>query len=179
MAEVAVHIASSSYFDDIRLDELCQLINQVYTTSEGEFWKEGHLRTDVEHLAQLIAAGELLIAIIDDVVVGCVEFRMQTGSTGIFQMLVTDPNYRGRGIASKMVTELEQLLIQKGAKRLRLELLVPLGWEHGDKQMLHDWYTRIGFRKQRVIPFESMYPSAKEDLVAPCEFVVYIKLLHA
>ena len=61
---------------------------------------------------------------------------------------------------------------------MQLELLVPIGWAHPEKERLRGWYTRLGYRVIRSAPFEHVAPAhLASRLAVPCKFLVFRKQL--
>jgi hypothetical protein len=60
---------------------------------------------------------------------------------------------------------------------MQLELLVPKGWVHPQKDRLHSRYTRLGYRVVRSAPFEQVAAHLACQLAVPCEFLVFRKQL--
>jgi GNAT superfamily N-acetyltransferase len=96
---------------------------------------------------------------------------------GEFGMLVADPARRGEGIGRELVRFAEALSRRRGLATMQLELLVPRSWSHPNKEFLHAWYTRIGYRPVRTGPIEESYPQLAPLVATPCDFVIYHKPL--
>ena len=90
-------------------------------------------------------------------------------------MLVADPDRRGIGIGRDLVAFAEELSRQRGLGAMQLELLVPRGWTHPEKERLHAWYTRIGYAPVRSGTIDGSYPHLAPLLATPCDFVIYEK----
>jgi hypothetical protein len=67
----------------------------------------------------------------------------------------------------------------RGVTTMQLELLVPKGWVHPEKDRLRGWYTRLGYRVVRSAPFEQVAAHLASRLAAPCEFLIFRKPLAA
>lgn len=89
-------------------------------------------------------------------------------------MLVSDPAHRAEGIGRGLVTLAEQLSRRRGLSVMQLELLVPREWTHPNKEFLHGWYTRIGYRPTRSTTIDG-HPRLAPLLATPCDLVVYDK----
>jgi hypothetical protein len=61
---------------------------------------------------------------------------------------------------------------------MQLELLVPKGWVHPEKERLRSWYTRLGYRVVRSAPFEEVAAHLATRLAVPCEFLMFTKQLR-
>jgi hypothetical protein len=56
---------------------------------------------------------------------------------------------------------------------MQLELLVPTGWSHPEKDRLHGWYTRLGYRVVRRGSLGDDYPHLVPLLATPCDLRIY------
>ena len=73
-------------------------------------------------------------------------------------MLCADPAHRGIGIGRELIRFAERKARADGMTTMQLELLVPRGWTHPEKQFLADWYSRIGYRVARTGTIDELYP---------------------
>jgi GNAT superfamily N-acetyltransferase len=158
---------------------LADLINRVYADAEKGLWIEGTDRTDQAEVRDLVRAGQLAVARLGDRVVGSVRVQMLADDTGEFGMLVADPDHRGLGLGTALVTFAERWAVRQGAGRMQLELLMPRAWSHPVKDFLRDWYTRIGYREAGTGRFEDEFPALQPRLATPCDFVIFHKPLTA
>jgi hypothetical protein len=71
----------------------------------------------------------------------------------------------------------EELMRSHGMTTMQLELLVPQGSVHPQKERLRGWYTRLGYRVVRTAPFEEVAAHLAPQLATPCEFLVFHKPL--
>jgi GNAT superfamily N-acetyltransferase len=165
--------------DDELVGEITGLVNRVYATAEQGLWVDGATRTTATEMAEMIAAGQIAVARMDGVKVGCVRIQELESGEGEFGLLVADPSRRGEGIGRELVIFAEELSRRRGLAVMQLELLVPRGWTHPTKQFLHSWYTRIGYRPVRSGTIDESYPQLAPLLATPCDFVVYHKDLAA
>jgi GNAT superfamily N-acetyltransferase len=158
--------------------KLSSLINNVYDDAESGMWQISDSRTDPEEVKSLIKKQNLIVALIDDAIVGAVAVKsMNDGRTGEFGMLVADRSYRGLGIGSALVIAAENWARDKGFQRMRLELLEPRHWEQPGKTFLKRWYSRIGYVPDKTEPFETMHPEKTNNLATECDFTVWHKTL--
>jgi GNAT superfamily N-acetyltransferase len=140
-------------------------------------WKNNAQRINANSVTQMLQNDALLIAEMDDNIVGCVNINMFDELTAEFGMLVADPNYRGIGIGSELVKAAESWALNQNRSVMRLEVLSPKNWEHPHKEFLKKWYTRIGYVLDSVEPFEKSHPDKINNLATVCEFTVYHKKL--
>jgi GNAT superfamily N-acetyltransferase len=176
MASVALLAAAAAADADL-VAQLTDLVNRVYATAEAGLWVDGATRTTPAEMAQLIAAGEIALARVDGDVVGSVRLRHLDSGAGELGMLVADPDRRNEGIGRDLVRFAEGLTRQRGLAVMQLELLVPREWTHPTKELLHAWYTRIGYRPVRTGCIDESHPQLAPLLATPCDFVIYHKEL--
>jgi GNAT superfamily N-acetyltransferase len=159
--------------DDALVGDLARMVNDAYAIAEHGIWAPGGRRVDAARVRRLIEDGELAVARADGQVAGCVRVRALDASTGELGLLVSAPAYRGRGLGRALVTFAEERCRARGARAMRLELLVPRDWRHPGKEALHRWYTRRGYRVVGERPFED----ALARFVTPCLFRTYERAL--
>jgi len=160
-----------------RVSRLTNLINDVYDDAESGMWKRKGTRTQPAEVEQLLRERALILAMIDDTLVGSVNVRLMPNGVGEFGMLVADRQYRGEGIGSALVEHAEKWARENACHTMRLELLTPRHWTHPSKEFLRQWYTRIGYKPQFVEPLESMHPELMPELATECDFTVWLKPL--
>ncbi len=172
---VTVKIAAPS--DNIDFETLKELINEVYLASEASLWVDNHRRISTEQLIEISHKNELIVAIYNDDVVGCVHLEPIDQDNYKFKMVAVDFKHKRKGIGGKLVTFAENQAIKYGAKKMQLELLVPDEAEHPDKMMLEKWYTSIGYQKEEVQSVDYCHCGLEKFLRTPCKAVVYRKPL--
>ncbi len=169
--------AAQTAADTTWVHELASLVNRVYAVAEDGLWMENTTRTTPENLAQLIGAGQIAVAYVDNRVVGAIQVRQLGTGEGEFGMLVADPDHRGRGVGRGLINFAERRCARLGLHTMQLELLVPRTWRHPNKELLKDWYARIGYRQVRTGRLEESYPDLAPHLATSCDFVIYHKSL--
>lgn len=172
--DVQLKIASK---EDINIAALVNMINAVYRISEDEIWQKEHLRVSEERLIEIIDKQELLIAVIDDEIAGCIHLEPMNKELFKFKMLVANPKYKGIGIGSKLVKFAEKTASNYGANTMQLELLVPTDFIHQDKVFLHNWYSKIGYKKKSIHSVDYCHDGISQFLKVDCEAIVYQKPL--
>jgi GNAT superfamily N-acetyltransferase len=178
-AGVAVRLLEPTASRDTRLvEQLTDLVNDVYATAESGLWQDGFLRTTESEYAELIAAGEVAVAATPDgLVLGSVHLRQIGEDTSEFGMLVADPAHRGAGIGRALLDFAEQDGLDRGLRAIQLELLVPRTWRHPNKEFLKSWYGRRGFRLVQIRRMDETHPHLAPLLATPCDLEVYEKQL--
>ena len=148
-------------------DELAELINVVYAVAEEGLWSDGFKRTTPSELSALIAAGQIATATVAGETVGAVHVEDLEDDAAIFGMLAADHAHRSLGVGRALVDFAEQESARKGLSTMRLELLVPIGWDHPSKEFLKGWYGRRGYEVVRTGAMEDLYPHLAVLLACP------------
>ncbi len=174
MCNISLKIAS---FNDINIAALVNMINAVYRNAEDEIWQKEHLRVSTERLTEIIEKQELLIAVSNNEIAGCIHLEPVNNKLYKFKMLVANPKYKGTGIGSKLVKFAEETALYNGASTMQLELLVPTKFIHQDKVFLHNWYSKIGYVKKSTHSVDYCHEGISQFLKVDCEALVYQKLL--
>jgi GNAT superfamily N-acetyltransferase len=148
-----------------------RIINAAYHAGETGIWQDGWTRTTQAAVEAMIADGEIAVARDDDgTVTGSVRVRKLDDETAELAMLSVDPQAFGTGAGRALLTFAEQ---HHGTAFMQLELLVPRGAPHPQKERLHEWYSRLGYRQISAREFD-------EPLLAgPADLRTYRKNLRA
>jgi GNAT superfamily N-acetyltransferase len=163
--------------DAALVEELARLINRAYAVGEAGLWREGAARTEPGEMAGAIRSGGVLAATLEGRLVGCAYVRPLDADTADLGMVSAVPEHWGSGVGRELVRSAEELMRSHGVTTMQLELLVPKGWDHPEKERLRAWYTRIGYRVVRSAPFEQVAAHLASRLAAPCEFLIFRKPL--
>jgi GNAT superfamily N-acetyltransferase len=163
--------------DEIVVEELVRLINRAYAVGERGLWREGTTRTEPGEIAAAIRSGGMLAATLEDRVVGCAYLRRLDADTTDLSLLSAALDQWGSGIGGELVRVAEELMRSRGVSEMQLELLVPKGWVHPEKDRLRKWYTRLGYRIVRVAPFDQVAAHLASQLAVPCKFLIMRKPL--
>lgn len=199
---VEVMMAPPSAAEDVDLaTRLHDIVNLVYGETEGDIFIEGYQRVSREEMQQIIRAGELAVAYLpappppkassalpnhgsaklDRRAIGCIRIRRLPGTdlpTGELGLLAIDPSCRGGGMGRDMVAFAEShCRSDLGLTVMRLELLVPVGFEHSFKKRLQDWYARMGYKLIKLGVFQEDYPHIALMLTKACEYRIFEKEL--
>jgi GNAT superfamily N-acetyltransferase len=173
-----VELLSTGAADDEDLmGELARVINHAYALGEDGLWVEGTTRTSPAQVAELVRSGGMLVATLDGQVVGCGFVRPLDATTLDLGLISASPEHRGIGVGREIVRSAEALARARGVTTMQLELLVPQGWVHPQKDRLRAWYTRLGYETVRSAPFEEIATHSASQLATPCEFLVFRKAL--
>jgi putative acetyltransferase len=127
-------------FRSVTLDlpEVTRLINALNTELEQRYPEEGanHFRLDPEEVAP--GRGAFLVAYDGTQEVGCGAVRVIEPGVAEIKRMYVAPEWRGRGVATRLVAELENQARRLGVSRLVLET--------GDRQPeALTVYRRAGF----------------------------------
>ena len=161
--------------DATLMERISELANEVYAVAEAGLWTDGATRTSVAEIAQLTRVGQIAVARMGGQVVGCVRVQRLDERTGEFGMLCADPAQRGIGIGRELMRFVERKSRADGLSTMQLEVLVPRDWTHPTKQLLVEWYSRIGYRIVRTGTIDEAYPELAPLLATPCDLVIYRK----
>ena len=176
---IAVGLLEPAVTEDAGLvDQLTDLINDVYATAESGLWCDGATRTTAPELAALIRAGQIAVAARHDHIVGSVRVHEVSDDTSEFGMLVAAPDQRGMGVGRTLIDFAERHSRERGLRAIQLELLVPRGWSHPSKEFLKAWYGRCGYRIIRTGSIDDAYPHLAPLLATPCDLEVHEKPLQ-
>ncbi|GIE89771.1 Ribosomal protein S18 acetylase RimI [Actinoplanes regularis] len=159
------------------LATVTDLVNLVYRESERGLWQDGATRTSLAEVTTLARAGELAADLRDGRLAGVVRVQRMPDRVGEFGMLAADPARRGEGIGGGLIRWAEEHCRGRGDRTMRLELLVPRGWRLESKELLHAWYSRLGYRIERIGHLEEQYPQLAPLLAGPAEYRVYTRTL--
>jgi GNAT superfamily N-acetyltransferase len=86
------------------INAACGVTNGAYEVAEAGLWRAGYLRTHFEDTSKAVADDELVLAYLDDSLVGAVRTRVMDVATGWFGALSVDPDLGGQGIGAELVS---------------------------------------------------------------------------
>ncbi|MEQ8352095.1 MAG: GNAT family acetyltransferase [Leptospiraceae bacterium] len=84
-----------------------------------------------------------LVAVLNEKLVGTVMGGYE-GHRGWINYLATDPDYRNRGIARKLLEHLEAQLLERGCPKINLQI-------REDNQEMRAFYERMGYNQDPAI----------------------------
>jgi GNAT superfamily N-acetyltransferase len=163
--------------DEALVEELAHLVNAAYAVGEAGLWLEGTTRTGPGEIAEAIRSGGMVAATLEGRLVGCAYVRPLDAGTADLGLVSAAPDQWGRGVGRELVRSAEELMRSHGVTTMQLELLVPKGWVHPEKERLRSWYTRLGYRVVQTAPFEQVAAHLASQLAVPCEFLIFRKQL--
>ena len=156
---------------------IISLANQVYYTSEREFWKEGYYRIDEQEYNHHLENNHLYIGELKNEIVGCILMKQVNEITASFSMLICHPNHRKKGIGKTLVNHILETAKEKSYQKMQLEILSPLNWVHKEKEFLKSWYCSTGFKLIKEVNFLDYYPTHDKYMKCPLLFSLYEKNL--
>lgn len=158
---------------DENVDLIFTLINSVYDQAEEGMWQFHGTRASLSDVRTMLSEQSLILAEKNGEIVGSTKIGRHDDICAEFGMLVADPNLRGSGIGTALVSAAEHWAREGGHKVMRLELLTPRHWSHPSKEFLKKWYSRLGY-----IPGETVAFNKAEHLATECDFTVWKKQLE-
>jgi GNAT superfamily N-acetyltransferase len=165
-------------YDGTLVAQLTSMINDVYLASESGLWRPEATRTTASEVAELIQAGQIVVASRDGEVVGSVRVHDAADDASEFGMLVAAPAHRGTGVGRALLGFVERRGHERGLRAIRLELLVPRTWSHPSKEFLSAWYGRRGYQIVRTERLDGPYPHLAPLLATPCDLQIREKPLR-
>jgi GNAT superfamily N-acetyltransferase len=163
--------------DDLLVGDLVRVINRAYAIGEAGLWLEGSTRTEPAEIAAAVRSGGMLAATADGVLVGAAYVRPLGSGAADLGLVAAAPELWGSGVGGRLVRTAEERMRSRGFATIQLELLVPKGWVHPEKERLRAWYTRLGYEVVRSAPFGDVAPHLASRLATPCEFLIFRKAL--
>jgi GNAT superfamily N-acetyltransferase len=163
--------------DDALVEQLVGLINEAYAIGEAGLWLEGATRTEPREMADAIRSGGVLAARLRGQLVGCAYVRRLDAATADLGLVSAATDRWGTGIGRELVRSAEEHMRSSGVTTMQLELLVPKGWVHPEKERLRRWYERLGYEVVETAPFEQVAAHLAPQLAVPCEFLIFRKPL--
>ena len=171
-----VKLLAPALADDKGLvEELVRLVNGAFAVSESGLWLEGVARTAPSEIVAAIRSGGMLAATHEGRLVGCAYVHPLDPDRADLGLLAAAPERWGSGVGRELVRAAEELMRSRGVATMQMELLVPKGRAHPEKERLREWYTRLGFRVTGTVPVEQMVSHGASKLAVPCEFLVFRK----
>jgi GNAT superfamily N-acetyltransferase len=170
-------LAPDEASDEVLIAELVRIVNGAYAVGEAGLWLAGTTRVEPGEIAEAIRSGGMLAASREGRLVGCAYVRPLDAGAADLGLISVAPDQWGGGVGRELVRSAEELMRSHGVTTMQLELLVPKGWVHPEKDRLRSWYTRLGYRVIRSVPFEEVPAPPASQLAAPCEFLIFRKPL--
>jgi len=106
-------------------DALVPMVNEVYYSSEQDFWKDGYYRLTETDFDNYLMNGWLYVLMESKKLIGCVLLKQVEPKVSSFSMLVCHPEHRKQGIGNRLVKFVTETAIQRGNTSMNLEILSP------------------------------------------------------
>ena len=158
-------------------DLIVSMVNEVYYSSEREFWSEGYYRISDRDFEDYIRNKWLYVLEQKGIILGCVLFKQEEMDISSFSMLVCHPNHRKKGVGKTLVSFVNQKAIARNNKKMYLELLSPKDWIHEEKKFLKDWYIKMGYKLKKEVDFKDYHPDHAPFMKCDLIFSLYEKNL--
>ena len=158
-------------------EHLYQIIIEAYAQTEKEVWGENYVRVAKSAVLDYVNADEMLVAFLDGEIVGGIRcFELEDGAYS-FSLLGADFKQAGKGIGRALIAAVEERAKAAGATEIRIEVLRAENIQVASKDILSDWYQRLGYPFVKTIDvFEVYNDKAKwAKLVNPSVFDCYLK----
>ena len=156
---------------------IISMVNEVYYSSEREFWSEGYFRISDKDFEEYLKNKWLYVLEQNSVILGCVLFKQEARDISSFSMLVCHPNHRKKGVGKKLVSFVNREAIARNNKKMYLELLSPKDWIHDEKKFLKDWYIKMGYNLKKEVDFKDYHPDHVPFMKCDLIFSLYEKNL--
>tara|TARA_B100000508_G_scaffold91658_2_gene71442 strand:+ start:5638 stop:6171 length:534 start_codon:yes stop_codon:yes gene_type:complete len=172
--------ANSSNLTQPQFERLFNIIRIAYAETEKEVWGEGYVRVSRENLKQHIKDDEILVAFLDDEIVGVIRVYEKEPGTWTFGLLGADFEHKGKGIGRALIAAAEEKAKSAGATEMSIEILRAKDIDTNFKVHLAKWYQRLGYEYTGKIDVMSVYPNPEKwaRLVNDSEFDCYVKRLE-
>ena len=162
------------------IDRIYRLVIDAYAATEAEIWGENYVRMPLPEYLELLHKGEILIARLENNIVGTIWVHRLNETHFGFGLLAAGFTQRGNGIGRELIIAAEKVAQSAGARRMVLEILRPRDFEVPFKTVLADWYMRLGYRFVKTMTFLELRSEKVEKaklLKVPAMFDVYKKAL--
>lgn len=165
---------------DTTLNRMYDILIHAYAETEVEVWGENYVRIGKVEFKEIIGRGEFYGAFIEDKIVGSIRVYKKDEAAYSFGLLSADFELKGQGIGKALVDHIENYAIEQGAKFMDLEILKPIEMDVPFKNVLKNWYTKLGYKYTHSGTFAELKPDNIEKadkLIQPCTFDCYRKVL--
>jgi len=131
------------------LDELTELLHRAYKTLADMGLKYLATYQDAATTRRRISNGTCFVALYNEQIVGTITFKMPHGGhdchwldrpdVGHISQMAVEPDWQGRGIGDRLMSQAEDFARQQGLPELALDT---------SEKAVHliSWYERLGYR---------------------------------
>jgi len=124
-----------------------------------------------------VAADQVLVAFMDDQVVGGLRYYQSDENTFGFGLFGADFSLSGKGIGRALIDRVEAEAKKSGIQKIKIEVLRPRDFEVPIKIFLHNWYQRLGYKFTHTVGFAEEFPERAKGILVPSVFAFYEKQL--
>ncbi|CAM1503490.1 Fc.00g010810.m01.CDS01 [Cosmosporella sp. VM-42] len=158
---------------------LADIVNAAYAEVEHDMFLPSYQRTSSAEVAQFIRNGQLAVAYHGSTgeAVGCIFIKLLSPNRGEFGMMALDTKLKGNGLGRQLAVFAEDECRRRGCTTMQLELLVPTSFQHFNKERMHAWYLRLGYRVTKLGSFDEKYPDLAKMLAGPADYKIFEKSL--
>jgi predicted N-acetyltransferase YhbS len=142
------------------------VIRAAFAEYEGQLDPPSSAQTKtVESTLQELADGGALVATADEAIVGCVFYHLRVDHMYLNRLAVL-PEYRGRGLAGRLIAAVEELARHSGLGRVRLAVRLALAENRRYYERLGYAFfkhgTHAGYPAPTYVTLQKQLSSAKE-----------------
>jgi GNAT superfamily N-acetyltransferase len=174
---ITIHSAKQKQLSEAHFQTLYHIIVKAYADTEAEMWGENYVRVSEAAFREFMAADQVLVAFMDDQVVGGLRYYPLDTDTFSFGLFGADFSLSGKGIGRALIERVEEEVKKAGASKIKIEILRARDFELPIKKILHDWYQRLGYKFTHTVGFAEEFPDRAKGILVPCDFDYYEKRL--
>jgi GNAT superfamily N-acetyltransferase len=175
---ITIHSAKQKNLSEQEFQQLYRIIVKAYADTESEMWGKNYVRVSEVDFRKFIQADEILVAFMNDRVVGGLRYYRSSEDIFGFGLFGADFSLSGKGIGRALINRVEEEVKKAGFKKIKIEILRPKNFELPIKKNLHDWYQRLGYQYQGSVDFEQEFPDRAIGILVPCVFDYYEKVIE-
>lgn len=161
-----------------QFERLYSIIIAAYANTEKEVWGENYVRISPEDFQKLIDADEIYFAFLEGRIVGGVRCFQLSETVWSFSLLGADFAEKGKGIGRALIEKCEEIAKAHGGKQIHIEILRANDMEVESKNILSNWYQRLGYDLVKTVDVFEVYDDAEKwsKLANPSAFDCYLKV---
>ncbi|MBK9592152.1 MAG: GNAT family N-acetyltransferase [Crocinitomicaceae bacterium] len=172
---ITIHSAKQKNLSEQEFQKLYSIIVKAYADTESEMWGKNYVRVSELDFRKFIAADEILVAFLNDNVVGGLRYYRSSEDTFGFGLFGADFSLSGKGIGRALINRVEEEVKKSGCKKIKIEILRPKNFELPIKKVLHNWYQRLRYMHTGTVDFAEEFPDRAIGILVPCVFDYYVK----
>ncbi len=161
---------------ETEVKQLHHVMVKGYELTEEEIWGKNYVRLFLPDFKALIDKGNVYVAYLNDLIVGCIHVYKKNNDAYGFGLLSVDFNYAGRGIGTALIQKAEEIAIANHAKQMKIEILRVKDEDVHHKVILANYYKRLGYKYTHSKDCSCLIPEWKYKLlIKPSNFDFYVK----